>query len=87
MKILHIPTGQICYWSFENESCYNCIITKKSLKNLPTHKDPRKIEISSVEFDILCKQSRLVIYINNEIFINNYYKYKSLDLLEFTLIE
>ncbi len=87
MKILHIPTGQICYWTFEDELYYNCIVTKDALRK---NNDIRKLEISSAEFDRLCNQFKLVICINHETFINNYLshtQYKSLDLLEFTLIE
>ena len=90
MKILHIPTGQICYWTFETQALYNCIVTGEHIKKYAfPQQDPRKIEISSAEFDRLCKQHKLVICINDETFINNYMSdtQKSLDLLEFTLIE
>ena len=92
MKILHIPTGQICYWKFDTEELFPWITN--NLQYFKLFKDQFNINITKKQFNILIKEINLRIFINN---IYNFVLYPNdpdhkndtdkISFDEFTLIE
>ena len=96
MKILHIPTGQICYWTPDTYQVFPYIVDKKNLLllNDSLRKYITRIDITPEEFETLinCIDLRVFVsgisdkrlYPNDRINRNDK---KLFSFTEFTLIE
>ena len=92
MKILHIPTGQICYWKFDTEQLFPWITN--NLQYFSQFNYQFNINITKKQFNILIKEPGLRVFIDN---IHNLVLYPNdpdhkndtdkISFNEFTLIE
>ena len=96
MKILHIPTGQICYWTPDTPKIFPYIIDKKNLLLLTEslRQYITRIDITPEEFEDLINHEDLRIFVSGisdkRLYPNDQRNKNDKELFsfnEFTLIE
>ena len=65
MKILHIPTGQICYWTPDTPKVFPHIADSKNLLlNSSLRQYITRIDITPEEFEVLINHKGLRIFVS-----------------------